>query len=220
MKKLILGWMILATCAASTSALGFAVGARGGGSASWLFGTTADAMSTSLKERGAGAVSPQTYFSYSVDIFGRLVIVDWFAVQMECGFGPVGGALLASDGIDFLEGVTGNELHLPILAVFMFRTPIGTFSLEGGAFAAVMLGNPTFIQNDGLVWSGAGLPVPFLSGGLAVGVGYELKLGPGSVVLDLRYTHRLFSMIDPVTLGGEGLTPLAVNLSAGYMFSF
>ncbi len=210
---------LLAVSSAGASALSYSVGVRGGTSGSFLFGSYADALSASLTGMGAGTVAPQPYISYRADVFFRLGIWDFFAVQAEVGFGPIGGAMLASNGYDLLLGVTVNELSVPILAVYLLQTPIGTFSFAAGIFAAYPIGDPLLIENNGLVRTESGL-LPAIYGGVAAGVGYQFKLGPGAVVADLRYTHRLLSLVDTAAIGDNALVPFAVELSAGYMFTF
>jgi hypothetical protein len=206
----------LAICATvSAGALSFAGGLRAGASGSILTGAYVDSINASLTDRGAGTLTTRPYLSYRVDGFFRLNIVDFFAIQAEVGFGPVGGGVLASNGLDLLVGISGNELSVPLLAVFSLTTPVGTFSLMAGGFAAYSLGDPQYIENNGLVWTSTPLS-PAIYAGLAGGVEYRLPLGPGSLLVDVRYTHRLMSMLP----GDAALTPLALELTAGYMFRF
>ncbi len=161
---------------------------------------------------GAATRTVQPLLSWRVDAFFRVDIATWFAVQAELGFGPIGGGILASNGYVLLTGISANELSLPILGVFSLSTKIGVFSLMVGAFAAYPLGYPQHIENNGLLYTTSPLGSAFYLG-LAGGCEYRLTLGPGSLVVDARYTHRFLS-VTPETLA---MTPLAVELTAGYM---
>jgi hypothetical protein len=206
----------LALCAAvSAGALGFAAGLRAGASGSILSGPYVGLIDSSLTERGAGTLSTRPYLSYRIDGFFRMNVVDFFAVQAEIGFGPVGGGVLASNGLDLLAGISGNELSVPILAVFSLSTPIGSFSLMAGGFAAYCLTVPQYIENNGLVYTSTALSSNIYVG-LAGGLEYRLPLGPGAFVVDARYTHRFMSMLS----ADDALTSLAVELTAGYMLVF
>jgi hypothetical protein len=181
-----------------------------------LSGAYLDELNASLTDWGAGTLTPRPYVSYRADGFFRVSFLDFLALQLEVGFGPVGGAVLASNGLDRLVGVSANEISVPLLAVFSLRTPFGTFSLLGGGFAAYSIGDPLLIENNGLVRTAIGL-VPAFYAGLVGGLGYQIKVGPGEIVADVRYTHRLMSIASEDT---AVLTPLAVQLTVGYMLTF
>jgi hypothetical protein len=200
----------------SLPALDLSAGARVGVAASFLFGSFSEDLSTWLTGQGAGRVASQLYPSFQASLFCRLGLSRRFALQADLAFGPVGGALLASNGFDLLIGVSANELSLPILAIILFDIPVGTLSAFAGPFAATVIGKPILVQNDGLVRSESGLTPKAISGGLVAGAGFQFPAGPGWVIADLRYTHRFFSLIDTGS-AATALTPLAATLTAGYM---
>jgi hypothetical protein len=216
MKRAFLPVIFFFAVTVGLSAIDLSVGGRVGVSASFLFGSYSEELSTWLTEQGAGHVSPQLYPSVQASLFCRLGLSRRFALQADLAFGPVGGALLASKGFDLLIGVSANELSLPLLAILLLDIPVGTLSVFAGPFAAAVIGKPILVQNDGLVRSESGLAPEAISGGLVAGAGFQFSAGPGWVIADLRYTHRFLSLIDTGS-AGTALTPLGATLTAGYM---
>ena len=213
LRPLVLCASIALFAAAAAGALDYSLGLRGGASGSFLSGAYATALDTSLAERGSLTRTPQPLLSYRADAFFRVGITGWFAVQAEAGFGPIGGGVLASNGLNLLVGVSGNEIRLPVMAVFSLTAPFGTFSLMAGPFAGYSI-VPQLIENNGLVYTTSPLQ-PMFYAGLAGGLEYRLPLGPGSLVVDARYTHRIL----PTIMDTNALTPLAIELTAGYMIT-
>lgn len=197
-------------------ALDISAGVRLGVCGSFLGGSYADELSTWMTDQGAGRVSPRLYASYQAGLAARMRLSRHFALQAEVNVGPVGGGLLASEGFNVLVGVSALELGIPILAVVLLDTRIGTVSLFAGPFGAISIGAPILVQNDGAVRSQSDLAASPATIGIIAGAGFQFPLGMGWLTGDLRYTHRFLTIID-TGAAGTALTPLAAALTAGYM---
>jgi hypothetical protein len=82
----------------------------------------------------------------------EIPVLDFLSIRVEPILGPVGGALLASDGCDVLVGVTAIELAVPVLAVTRIGMPVGEIVLGAGVFVGGAL-SVRQIQNDGAIRS-------------------------------------------------------------------
>ena len=56
--------------------------------------------------------------------------------------------------------------------------------------------------------------------GLVVGMSLQREAGPGSVCFDLRYTHRLESIVTKLPAEQGSVAPIALEASVGYLFAF
>ena len=192
----ILALLLLIMCAPGASCLELTGGVRAGAAGSLFFGGWVDGLGAELTGLGAGMVTPRPYFTWRAGGYLDVTLLDFLSARAELDLGPVGGALLASDGYDMLAGVTALEVALPVLAVAHVRTPVGDVLFSAGIFAAAAL-PVRQVRNDGVVRIEGELASFLACAGLAGGVGFALPLASGAVVADLRILASLFSIADP-----------------------
>ena len=142
-------------------------------------------------------------------------MLDFLSIRVEPSLGPVGGALLASDGYDMLVGVTAIELAVPVLAVTRIGMPVGEIVLGAGLFIGGAL-SVRQIQNDGAIRSEGELASVLGCVGLAGGAGYVLPVGPGAITADLRVLASLLSITSPWR--DRMLNTVSIELTAGWQF--
>jgi hypothetical protein len=164
---------------------------------------------------GAASVTDRLYATWRAGGWIEFPIRDRLFLRVEPGLGPVGGALLASDGYDMLVGVSGIELAVPVLAVTRLSVPAGEVVLGAGLFVGGALAVRQ-VSNDGTIRSEGELASVLGCVGLAGGAGYVLPIGAGAFTADLRVLASLLSASSP-WLDGM-LNTVSVELTAGWAF--
>ncbi len=190
-------------------------GVRAGAGGSLLYGGWVDNLRGELEGRGATTVTEQIYVSWRLGGWIDIPLLDSLSIRVEPVLGPVGGALLASDGYDMLVGVTGLELAVPVLAMTRVRMPVGLIALGAGIF----LGGAVSVReiwNDGDIRTEGELVGVLFCAGLAGGAGYTIPIGPGAITVDLRVLASLLSISSP-RLDGM-LDTASIELTAGWEF--
>jgi len=212
-------WMtatvLLIALAPGVACLELTGGMRAGAGGSLLYGGWVDGLRDELAGLGAATVRGQPYLSWRVGGWIETPLRDRLSLRLEPGLGMVGGALLASDGYDALAGVWAIELELPVLAVTRLRLPAGSLVLGAGPLVSVAV--PVMqTWNDGITWYEDRLTVVLAGLGAAVGVGYALPVGPGSITFDLRLLATMISLGFPAIDGM--LNAASLELTAGWEF--
>jgi len=211
----IAGTILLVALATGASSLELTGGVKIGAGGSLVYGGWVDGLRDELYGLGAGVVEDQAYFSWRLGGWIEFPLLDRLSVRLEPCLAMVGGALLASDGYDLLAGVWAVELELPVLAVTRLALPTGSIVLGAGPLIAVAV--PVLqTWNNGVVWYEDRLAWVLAGFGVAGGVGYELPVGPGTIVLDLRVLAPLLSTAAP-SIDGT-LNAASLELSAGWDF--
>ncbi|MDR0475263.1 MAG: PorT family protein [Treponema sp.] len=137
-------------------------------------------------------------------------IFDWLGVQVEFMYKPIetqiqAKGVLAGDyyvegyGIDrgswaFEEGagtIKYNSIVIPILAKFMYKPKNFYFAGLLGPYFGFPVGDATFSGKFYEInWEGLFKPIG-ISMGFTVGANAGLKLGPGIIFLDIRYSFNI-----------------------------
>lgn len=190
-------------------------GVRAGAGGSLFYGGWVDGVRDELYGLGAATVTSRTYLSWRLGGWVDIPLHDALSVRVEPGLGPVGGALLASDGYDMLVAVTGLELALPVLVVTRIALPVGEIVLGAGLFVAGAL-SVRQVWNDGTTRLEGELAAVLTCAGLAGGAGYTFPVGPGAVTADLRVMASLFPVADPRL--EAPLNTVSIELTAGWQF--
>jgi hypothetical protein len=190
-------------------------GVRAGAGGSIFYGGWVESLRGELEGLGAATVDARLYPSWRLGGWVDIPVLDALSIRAEPGFGPVGGALLASDGYDMLVGVTGLELELPVLAVTRIGLPVGEVVLGAGIFIAGAL-SVREIWNDGEIRSEGELAAVLACAGLAGGAGYVFPIGPGAITVDLRVLASLLSVASPWL--EAPLDTASIELTAGWEF--
>lgn len=208
-------FVLLVALAPGVPCLELTGGMRAGAGGSLLYGGWIGGLRDELAGLGAATVREQPYLSWRVGGWIETPLGDRLSIRLEPGLGMVGGALLASDGYDALAGVWAIELELPVLAVTRLRLPAGSLVLGAGPLVCVAV--PVMqTWNDGITWYEDRLTVVLAGLGAAVGVGYALPVGPGSITFDLRLLATMISLAFPAIDGM--LNAASLELTAGWEF--
>jgi hypothetical protein len=214
-RKNILAIVLLTVCAYGLTALDLSWGLRVGAGGSLLYGGYAEDLRAELSDLGAATVESRLYPSWRIGGWVEWTLLPWLSARVEPCVGPVGGALLASDGFDMLVGITGIDLAVPLLATTRIRLPVGSVVLGTGVYVATAL-SVREVRNDGVIRSEGELAAILGDIGLAGGAGYALPVGPGEVTVDLRVLGSLFSFSAPSL--SAPLHTLSIELTAGWAF--
>jgi hypothetical protein len=215
LKRWVLVLVVLAALAPGVSCLELTGGVRAGAGGSLFYGGWVDGLRGELIGLGAADVTSRVYISWHFGGWIEIPVRDRLSLRVEPALGPVGGALLASDGYDMLVGVSAIELAVPVLAATRISLPVGEVVLAAGIFIGGALAVRQ-IQNDGTIRSEGGLASVLACAGLAGGAGCAFPVGPGAITADLRVLASLFSIASP---GLEGmLNTVSVELTAGWAF--
>jgi len=215
LKLRILAIVLLGALAPGLPALELSGGVRLGAGGSLLYGGYADDVRAELESLGAAVVRNRLYPSWRLGGWIEVPLLAFLSVRVEPCLGPVGGALLASDGYDLLVGVTGLELAVPALAATRIRLPAGELVLGAGVYVAGAV-SVREVRNDGVIRSEGEIAAVFGDIGLAGGAGYVLPIGPGAITADLRVLGSLFSIASPLL--PSPLHNLSIELTAGWAF--
>jgi len=207
--------VLLAACVPGLPALDLSWGLRAGAGGSILYGGYTDDLRAELQDLGAATMQNRLYASWRLGGWVEVPVLPFLSVRAEPCLGPVGGALLASDGFDMLVGITGTELAVPLLATTRIHLPVGSVVLGAGVYVAVGL-SVREVRNDGAIRSEGELAAVLGDIGLAGGAGYALPVGPGEVTVDLRVLGSLVSLSAPSL--SAPLHTLSVELTAGWAF--
>lgn len=215
MKSRILAIIFLIAVATVVPCLELTSGVQAGAGGSLFYGGWVDDMRNELYGLGATAVANRIYISWRAGGWVEIPVLDFLSIRVEPSLGPVGGALLASDGYDMLVGVTAIELAVPVLAVTRIGMPVGEIVLGAGLFFGGAL-SVRQIQNDGTIRSEGELASVLGCGGLAGEAGYMLPVGPGAITADLRVLASLLSITSPWR--DRMLNTVSIELMAGWQF--
>jgi TolB-like protein len=118
--------------------------------------------------------------SFNAALYGAVYVISLFEVQVE--------AFISADSFDVqknstYKSVAYTSLDIPLLAKLVWRPAI--FMLQGyiGAYMSLPLGQVTIKHSNGTLSADYGV-IP----GFVVGGGGGVKLGPGVVLGDIRYS--------------------------------
>jgi hypothetical protein len=215
LKSRILAIIFLIAVATVVPCLELTGGVQAGAGGSLFYGGWVDGMRDELYGLGATTVVNRMYVSWRAGGWVEIPVLDFLSIRVEPSLGPVGGALLASDGYDMLVGVTAIELAVPVLAVTRIGMPVGEIVLGAGLFIGGAL-SVRQIQNDGTIHSEGELASVLGCGGLAGEAGYMLPVGPGAITADLRVLASLLSITSPWR--DRMLNTVSIELMAGWQF--
>lgn len=215
MKGWISALVLIAALAADASCRELTGGVRAGAASSLLWGGWVEERRDELYGLGASSVTVRPYLSWRLGGWIDIPVRSFLSLRAEPGIGPVGGALLASDGYPLLVGVAGLGVVLPVLAAARVALPVGEIVIAAGIFAGCSF-CPVEIQNDGVVRTEGTLARVLGSLGAAGGVGCAFPVGPGAVTADVRVLGSLLSIADPPL--AASLNAVSFELSAGWEF--
>jgi hypothetical protein len=220
--------VVLATSSAVNAQTGFTVGARLGPGFAFnkLEGVLKD-MKDNLSSGGL-SVEDESNIVFALAVYGNYEIFPRFSVQAELGLMINNGVKLSTSvpGIGSF-GMKGSfmSLDIPVLARYDFLESPVSLGVLGGPYLSVPIGKLKTEITDSTGYFGGNSSEDFdidgIRFGITAGVAAGYKLGPGSIVADLRFLMDLA----PVKIKDSGTTEKVftrrgVNLTVGYEISF
>ena len=234
MKKIIAVLAAMAVTSISAFALDITVGARG--NFFWGLGTTlageskewyateeaaAKALGHTWKEAGNLGGGFAVYGNFGLLNLG----VGSLGVQPEVGMIFNNGWNLKDN--DAVTNKTYTSIEIPVLVTFTY--PIAdAFSIGGGIgpYISIPLGYDQ-LGNDGFKMSDAGdIKTNFMNFGLAFDVNAGYKVGPGDIVLDVRYMldfttlHYTLKQSGTTIIDEDTLIRRGLLIGLGYQIKF
>jgi hypothetical protein len=197
---------------AAVAQRGFTVGARLGP------GFAFNELNGDIKNLfGSYSISDKSNTAFALSAYGSYTIFPKFSIQAELGLMANNGMALSMGGIEVLKG-SYTSLDLPVLARYeFFETPVSLSVLGGpylsfglGKFKLEMFSSPSEEADiDGIRF------------GITMGVAAGYKVGPGSIIADLRF----LTDFAPVKVKYSGatmdvFTRRGINLTVGYEMKF
>ena len=199
----------------------------GGGGLALMYGSFMDAKADTVAQLGSaapGAVGSsllQLFPGWVGGVYAETDVLKWLALRLDVWYETAGAARvgLTSGGAPFDEyGVYFSSVDIPLRARARLALGPGTFSGSLGPYLGILAGPITIVDR----YSSTTTTVvvnPDISHafffGLAGGVGYTLRLGPGNAMIELRADWAIL----PVTATGQAggnLNPIGLVLVAGY----
>jgi TolB-like protein len=180
------------------------IGIRGGGSLGFF----------TLSDDVAGEVGGIP-LGYEAGAHLALQIARHLAIQVEALYGQDSFEYTVKDGGEYRSSFTSRSLMLPALAKLTWRSRRFLFALYGGAYMTLPIGQMDY-ESDIDAAGSYQFAAPV---GATGGVDFGVKLGPGALFLDARYSHDIgnTSMSDDdgtLALYSRG----KASLSLGYEF--
>jgi len=212
MKKigLILMIILLAT-SVSVFATDVKIGGAIGLSHSWMGGSDWDEM---LKDMDG---SNEFRVGFEIGAFFDIAVNELFSVQPELNFLYFRAGAGNSD-FDVKATASVSSLEIPVLAKFKFEAGNGNFCFFFGPALQIVLSDPEMtVEIGGTKFDDASGSMPVDNSVLfagVVGVGYELPMGDGALIFDLRY-RRQFTGYDDDFNGRLN----TIGLRVGYGFT-
>jgi hypothetical protein len=221
---------LLAFSATAAAGLGLEIGAMAGLGQSLAYGSYLDARAAALAEYGAGSlgspgrVMPEPFPGWGAGLYAEMYFAPWIGLRLEPRYAALSVAYLASTsaGTPYDRyGVYISAILVPLLVRGRMDLGPGRISASAGPFVGFPLGGITIVDRYASSSTTAAFPYSavmpvFL--GLSAGVGYEMRLGPGVVGLDLRADAAVTGVTSSWGPVGGGIMPVPVFLAMSYGF--
>lgn len=127
---------------------------------------------------------------YSAGVFVSYGFAYGLALQPEAYYSKWGYGITDTDQsfVDYNERIV-DVIELPVLLKYSLPAGPGLFSLFAGPQISLLLGDFTtkMVALDGSETEGTLVADNTLLYGVALGIGYDLPLGPGFIIFDTRY---------------------------------
>jgi hypothetical protein len=207
----------------------FELGVIAGGGSCFMLGSYLDAKAANLALQGANGStlgSSQSFFfpAISAGFYGEMPLLSWLDLRVEVRGSYLGASRLAvsASGAPLdAYGVGFYALEVPVLARASLALGPGWATASLGLFYGVVLLGVHVQDSYPGTSTSAQIPLPFLQasmGGLSVGAGYTLRMGPGLVSAEMRAEEAIIPVRLDSGTGLGGLSPLnaAILLSYGF----
>jgi hypothetical protein len=221
--------LILAGAALPAGAFSVELGVSGGGGLALMYGSFLDSKADTVAQLGSGGPGApgtsrfQLFPGWVGGIYAETDILRWLALRLDAWYETAGAARvgLTSSGAPFDEyGVYFSSVAIPLRARARVALGPGTFSGSLGPYLGILAGPVTIVDRYSGTTTTLVINPDLLHAfffGLAGGVAYSLRLGPGTATIELRADWAIL----PVTATGQAggnLNPLGLDLVAGYGF--
>jgi hypothetical protein len=202
------------------------IGVTGGGGLALAYGSLLDAKAATLAELGAasptalGSSQARLFPGWTAGVYAQTDLLSWLAFRLEISYESAGALRTAftSGGSPFDQyGVSFASVNVPILAVARFALGPGRLWTSLGPFFGVVAGSVVVVDRYASSATAAVITPDFSHMwllGLAGGIGYSLRVGPGVAGIELRSDWSIL----PVSAAGEGVNPIGLDLVASYGF--
>ena len=203
-------------------AIDISVGVRTGVALNNLHGSFVSEQTELFQATGATEVADYLYATYLVNVFFRINIFQFLALQAEVLFGPTGGALVATNGTTRLIGITTTALKIPLLIAAQFKLGPGRVSIASGGYLSLPIAGIVQVYREGSLRSEVLLnaePFESLSYGPLAVLAYDIPLGPGFIAVDFRFNWGAASLIPEILINDTVLEVHSFEISAGYGFN-
>jgi hypothetical protein len=211
-------WILILTAlvivsTAVNAQTGFAVGARLG--PGFAFNEADDYVK--LIKAGAPSLKEESLIAFSLGVYGNYTIFPKFSIQVELDFMLNSGMKLSASGYEAESSFTSFDI--PVLARYEFLEDPVSLSVLGGPYLAFPLGEYSAKVSGSSTYKGDVEGIRF---GITVGLAAGYRLGPGSIVADLRFLTDLAPVeAEAGPLGTmEIFTRRGINLTVGYEMKF
>ena len=205
-KKYLILVVFFALLPLSIFALNFAAGGFCAINAGWFSGRDWNDLIDYYEENYQNA-SNEVEIAFTAAAFIEIALSDNFAFQPEIQFSMTkGGYKITDNGDVFRYTETINSLFIPLLCKYRIGAAKGMFVFFAGPAVIVIIGS--IVGEDDYDANGSSdkysykyEPYTRTGFGFTSGIGYELPLGPGFLLTELRYSKsfmRYFNNEDTV----------------------
>jgi len=220
--------LLLLGIALPARALTVELGVTGGGGPVLAYGSLLDAKAEVAAALGAaspgtaGSAVPQNFPGWTVGVYAETDILSWLALRLDVWYERAGAMYIAftSGGAPFDQyGVYFDSVNIPLRARAWTPLGRGVFSGSLGPLLGIVTGNITILDRYATSTTTAVVNPDFSHGfffGLAGGIGYSLRLGPGTAGIELRADWAILPVATAAGQPGGDINPVRVNLVLEY----
>jgi hypothetical protein len=194
-----------------------------------MYGSFLDAKAATVAQLGSaspgapGSSQFQLFPGWVGGIYAETDLLKWLALRLDIWYETAGAARLGltSGGSPFDEyGIYFSSVDIPLRAGARLGLGPGTIWGSLGPYLGILASPVTIVDRYSSastnVVVNADISHAFFFG-LAGGVGYSLRLGPGTASIELRADWAILSVTATGQAGGN-LNPISLVLVAGYGF--
>jgi len=223
-KKYLIIWLLFGLFSGQIFASDLTLGFLGGINIGWGSGDDYDDM-IDYYEYLFGKASSESRMGFSLGLFLDIPVSESFSIQPELQYAVAKNGASVTDYNDYIaEGLkvetteTVNILYIPVLAKYKIPVGKGKINLFGGPMVFVILGDVKYKEEydyngETDSYTDENETDNNLGIGFSIGVGYEVPMGNGKLVTDLRFSKTLTEIMDDYD--GK-LNIFGINLGYGF----
>lgn len=218
--------LLLLGIALPAQALTVELGVTGGGGLALMYGSLMDAKAQTLAQLGAaspgtlGTSQFQAFPAWTGGVYGDVDILSWLGLRLDVWYETAGAARIArtSGGSPFdLYGVYFASVEIPLRARARIDLGPGRFFGTLGPYLGIVASPITIVDRYTSSTTTSVITLDLAHAfffGLTGGIGYSLRLGPGTAGAEVRADWAIL----PVAAGQSSgdINPIGVNLILSY----